>query len=108
MSNVKQRAEETYQEAAEAAVLNGLRLTNPAAGHYVLAQYPTGYVINLYPKGRGEGGGIRHDTQRPGPLLPIPRQWTLLDVVMAAIRQQNGEPAADGCRTPDRGRHVRG
>lgn len=101
MSDRAEASEATFFEASEAASLNGLRLLNPSDGCYQLRQHPTGYIINIYPRRNGANGRVYHDPNHPGPLLPLPRHWTLLDVVLAAIRIKNNQPAPAEARLPN-------
>ena len=86
------RCEQTFDEAEQTAAAHGLRLTNPSAGVYQLRSDRQGWIINLYPRRQGATGRIYHDPHHRGPFLPLPCDWTLLDVVLAAVAaERNGD-----------------
>ena len=44
------------------------------------------WLLNIYPGNRR----LYHDQNRMGPFLSVPDDWTLLDVVRAAVERERG------------------
>ncbi len=89
-----QRCEATMREAADLAHRNGMTLRNHSDGCYQLRHVAKGWIINLYPRHGGFSPRVYHDPHHRGPFLALPRMWTLLDVVRAAIAQEGRERGA--------------
>jgi hypothetical protein len=76
-------ADETFADAQALASPFGLVLARHSAVHYTLS-LPGGWWLNVYPGNRR----LFWDRNRPRPpYLRLPLEWTLLDVVQAAIRE---------------------
>lgn len=81
-------------QAAEAGLL--LELVDVEAWQFRLSKPGEGgpaWLIELWPclEGGRQKERIRHDPERPGPRLILPRSWTIDDAVEAAILAINGE-----------------
>lgn len=75
------RAQRDFMAAAQLAIDNGLTLLRHTPIHFQLKS-PQGWIINLFPSNRriySNKGNAR------GPFLNVPYEWTLMDVVRAAI-----------------------
>lgn len=78
-----------YDQAQELAFKNGFFLHKHTHWHFSLTYKPKGYAVwrhDLYPSSQL----IRIDK---GPYLHVAKPWTLMDVVIAAIRE--AKPAPD-------------
>lgn len=75
----------TEQQAVELAAANGLTLAWNPGEFWQLASAGGNWLINLAQPTARRGGRIWHEPGRVGPKLEIPRRWTLLDCVVAAI-----------------------
>jgi len=96
--NRAQKCEKTRDEAERLAAEHGMRLTNPSDGCYQLRHLAAGWIVNAYPRRKGAFPRLYHDPHHRGPFLDVPEQWTLLDVVQAAVRQWRARrpyPSAD-------------
>ena len=80
-----QASEATFEEARRRAEANGMALSMPSKGHYQLRHASRHWIINLYPRRSGGNPRVYHDCHHRGPVLRLPRHWTLLDAVQAAI-----------------------
>lgn len=76
---------ELFGAARQLAAQAGLTLVQHTEVHYGL-KGPTGWLLNIYPGNRR----LYHDRQKPKPpFLKMKPDWTLLDVVRAAIAASN-------------------
>lgn len=84
----KRRAEATteFDEACQLARANGLRLRCCSDAHYQLKHVCKDWLLNIYPGNRR----LYHDPQRMGPFLRVPDDWTLIDIVRAAVKLERG------------------
>lgn len=80
------------QTAQSSALEHGIRLDviDETAWHFMMTFAPKGeavWIVEVWPsiEGRQNRERVRHDLQRPGPRLALPRRWTLTDAVNAAI-----------------------
>lgn len=74
-----------HQQAKELAASNGMTLRRIGGNHYQLEHVKERWLINLYPGNRR----IHLDEHRPrAPFLRVPAEWTLIEVVQAAIAKQ--------------------
>ena len=72
---------ELFGAARQLAAQSGMVLEQHTEVHYGLKS-PAGWLLNIYPGNRR----LYHDRQRPKPpFLKIKPDWTLIDVVRAAI-----------------------
>jgi hypothetical protein len=83
--NRAQQSMATFESAEQLAAANGMILTNPSDGCYQLRHIVRRWIINLYPRTTGFTPRAYHDPHKPGPFLRLPKNWTLLDAVKAAI-----------------------
>jgi len=72
-----------FQEAQMLAQSGGLLLCRFTSVHYQLSPRDRSWVLNIYPSNRR----LYHDKSRPGPFLRVRANWTLLDVVTAALEE---------------------
>lgn len=84
-------SEATYAEAKALGAQHGLRLTHPSDGCYQLRS-SRGWIVNLFPRRKQAHPLILHDRHHRGPYLQVPADWTLLDVVQAAVKAEEGKP----------------
>lgn len=100
--SAKKRAQRTdaasgqFQEARELANKHGLQLRQCDEIHYQLRPRDRTWLLNIYPSNRR----MYHDPHNPGPFLRMKDDWTLLDVVKAAI---GAELEADTAKAIRRG-----
>lgn len=92
-SNRAQECEATFSEAKALAVQHGFTMSNPMVAVYQLRHAGRKWIYNLYPKPGKPAPRIFQDPNRRGPFLNVPRCWTLLDVVKAAIVALEQAPA---------------
>lgn len=78
-----------FSAACELAVQHGLILKRHTDWHYTL-QAKGGWLVNLYPSKHR----ICFSKDRRGPFLKVSPDWTLLEVVIAAIEVRKGESNA--------------
>lgn len=76
-------AAEQFKEAMALAIGHDLVLTQCTNIHYQLSDRHGDWLLNIYPSNRR----LYHDKQRRCPYLRVPDDWTLLDVVKAAIAE---------------------
>lgn len=76
-----------FQEAQTLAEANGLYLVRHAKVHYQLSPDDRSWLLNIYPSNRR----LYHDPKKPGPFLRVPPDWTLLDVVKAALKAEKAK-----------------
>jgi hypothetical protein len=76
-------AEAAFPEARALAASAEFRLLRHSVAHYQLWSPDRKWLLNIYPGNRR----LFHDKEKSGPYLRVPDEWTLLDVVQAAIRQ---------------------
>lgn len=75
-----------YHEAAQLAMENGMRLVSNGEQHYRLIREKPRGIWHLYPRrGRDSPRIIGDDLHRGGILRLKVKDWTLLDVVKAAV-----------------------
>lgn len=78
----RQAATVQASEAIALASASSLILTRHSDAHYTLRCDHQDWTLNVYPGNRRIHGS--HNYDRP-PYLKLPKEWTLLDVVKAAI-----------------------
>lgn len=83
----RQSALQNYREAANLANQVGWHLKCHSEVHYSLRKpQENSWILNIYPGNRR----LYYDQNKPrGPFLKLEEEWTLLDVVLAAIQQNN-------------------
>ncbi len=74
---------EQFKQAGRLAGEHGLILMQRTNIHYQLAPRDGKWLLNIYPSNRR----LYHDPHKRGPYLRVPENWTLLDVVKAAIEE---------------------
>ena len=85
-----QASEDVFDEAVGLAYANGIVLQRmPSSFHFQIIffnasrpDFSPDYIYNLYPSTQR----IYSDPKHRGPFLKIPKPWTLLDVVKAAVK----------------------
>jgi len=78
-------SDENFASASQLATQSGMILVRHTDVHYQL-QSQSGWLLNIYPGNRR----LYHDRNKPKPpYLNIPPNWTLIDVVHAAIAASN-------------------
>lgn len=80
-----------YEQAQELGHENGFFLQKHSPWHFTLTYKVRGYtkwIYNLYPSNQR----IYNDPEHRGPFLVLQKPWTLLDAVMAAIREAKPAP----------------
>lgn len=85
------RATAAYKQAQELAFKNDFFLHKHSPWHFSLTWKPKGYAVwlyNLYPANQR----IYIDPHHKGPFLHVARPWTIMDVVMAAVREAKPAP----------------
>lgn len=75
-----------FEQARQVAEENGLLLVRHSESHYQLSHVRKGWLTNIYPGNRRLYG----DPNRTGPFLHVHHDWTLLDVVRAAVKVERG------------------
>ena len=91
--SVEARSERTdvagrqYDAAAELATAGGFTLVRHTPVHYQLWPDDKRWILNIYPSNRR----LYHDPRKRGPFLRVSDDWTLLDVVMAAVEWRCGK-----------------
>ena len=75
-------AVEAFSEVSALAAANGLRLERKTDIQYQLMPQDRSWLLNIYPSNRR----LYRDLNKQGaPYLKLPANWTLLDVVRAAV-----------------------
>ena len=75
-------AESLFSAARAIAAKNGLLLKKHTDVHYQL-RWPDGAILDIYP---GRGRLYSNPARKPrSPRLTVPDEWTLVDVVNAAV-----------------------
>ena len=87
-SHNPQSSEETFDAASIYADMHDMRFTNPSSGCYQLRHNKKGWIINMYPRRKGLSPRMYHDAHRPGPFLTLPKNWSLMDAVMIAVKTE--------------------
>lgn len=72
-----------FKEAAALAARHRLRLRKCDDIQYQLIPLDAEWLLNIYPSNRR----LYHDPNRRGPFLRVREDWTLLDVVKAAVAE---------------------
>jgi hypothetical protein len=88
-----------FDEARRLARKGGLVLVKHSPQHYALRPKGRGgWLQNIYPGNRR----LYHDRQKPTPpYLGLPAEWTLLDVVKAAVAAVKGDRRSAELATPE-------
>ena len=99
------RQDSEFFEAAELARASEMRLIQTEPETYHLSPMGGEWGVSIYPARNGVAGRLKHDEDRRGPLMPLPRHWNLIDVVQAAIKA--GGAKADTASEGDRKMRIR-
>lgn len=86
-SNRRLSAEEELSAAQEIASASGVELRQCSWTHYQLSAGAGRPLLNIYPGNRR----IYSDPNRRWPFVRVRRNWSLVDVVQAAIKALEGE-----------------
>lgn len=82
-------SKEAFAAARQLAAQAGMTLVQHTEVHYGL-QSPAGWLLNIYPGNRR----LYHDRQKPKPpFLKVRPDWTLMDIVKAAVAASNNTDA---------------
>jgi hypothetical protein len=77
-------ADDLFRQARERAAAAGMGLTRVSDVQYQLRHPSAGWLLNIYPG----NGRLYWDPNHRGPFLRMRERWSLLDVVEAAIAQE--------------------
>lgn len=82
----RQKAKDDFKEASTLAAQNGLRLSKCDGGVRYRLEKLKVWIKDIYP---GNSRIYCPNQDKKGPFLQLPLEWTLLDVVKAAIAKEN-------------------
>jgi hypothetical protein len=85
----RQRAIRDFKEASILAARNGLRLSKCNGGMRYRLEKSSVWMKDIYP---GNGRIYCPNQQKKGPYFRIPGEWSLIDVVRAAIQAEGTFP----------------